>query len=97
PLLRAEAAIHPARLEVAAIGAARNLAIGLLPGQPDLDVVGLARGEAHVAGAEKHDPVGEPEALQHGLGACRHALMLLARALGMRDRDELDLAELVLA
>src|SRR5579883_1079432 len=97
PVLRPEARLHAPRLEVAAIGAARDLAVGSLARQPDLDVVGLARGEPHIAGAEQHHPVGKAEALQHRLGAGRHALMLLARAVGMRDRDQLDLAELVLA
>src|SRR5215469_7111106 len=57
PLLRAKAPIHAPRLEVAAIGAARDLAIGLLSRQPYLDVVGLARGETHIAGAEQHDAI----------------------------------------
>src|SRR5260221_11861763 len=67
--LRPDTRLHAARLDVAAIGAARDLAIGLLSQQPNLDVVGLARGEAHVAGAEQHDAVGKTEALQDRLGA----------------------------
>src|SRR6185437_70302 len=97
PFRRTETRLHAPRLELAAIGAARDLAIGPLAGQPDLDVVGLARGEAHVAGAQQHDPIGEAETLQHFLGAGSHALVLLARAIGMGDRDELDLLELMLA
>ena len=56
--LRAVARIHAAGLEVAAHRAGGNLAIGPLPRQPDLDVVGLLRGEAHVAGGEHDDAVG---------------------------------------
>src|SRR5690348_14734350 len=96
-LLGAEARGHAPRLELAAIGAARDLAIRRLPRQPDLDVIGLARGEAHIAAAEEHHAIGKPEPLQHLLGACGHALMLGLGVLGMRDRDELDLLELVLA
>src|SRR5215212_10931359 len=51
---RAIAGIHAARLEIRADRAARNLAIHSLPRQPHLDVVGLGRSEAHVAGAERH-------------------------------------------
>ena len=39
----------------------------------------------------------EAEPLQHLFGAGGHPLVLLARLLGRRDRDELDLPELVLA
>ena len=51
----ADARVHPPRLEVAADRAGRDLAEGLLARHPDLDVVGLLGGEAHVAGAERHD------------------------------------------
>ena len=47
----AEARVHAPRLEVAAIRARGNFSIGVLSRQPDLDVVGLTRVEAHVAGA----------------------------------------------
>src|SRR3546814_1292747 len=44
------ARVHAPRLEIAAGGAARNLAVGALPRQPDLDVEGPPGGEAQVAG-----------------------------------------------
>src|SRR5262249_45945621 len=53
----AEARLHPAGLELAAIGAAGDLAVGPLPWQPDLDVVGLLGGKAHIAGAERNDAI----------------------------------------
>src|SRR6185437_59399 len=40
-LFRLEARVHAASLELAALRTARNLAIGVLAWQPDLDVVGL--------------------------------------------------------
>ena len=40
--------IHPASLEIAAIGAARDLAVRLLAWQPNLDVVSLSCTETHV-------------------------------------------------
>src|SRR5690606_9837151 len=51
PFGRTIASLHAPRLEIAADRTGRNLAIGVLAGQPDLDVVGLLRAEAHVAGA----------------------------------------------
>src|SRR6185437_15545580 len=92
-----EARIHAPRLILAAIGAAGDLAIGVLAGQPDLDVIGLARGCAHIAGAEQHHAIRKVEPLQHLLGALRHALMLGARLVRMSDRHQLHLVELVLA
>src|SRR5262245_2668169 len=47
----AAARLHAPRLELAAVRAAGDLAIHVLPRQPDLDVVGLLRREAHVPGA----------------------------------------------
>src|SRR5437763_4226038 len=45
PFRRPKARLHAAGLQLAAIGAARDLAIGVLARQPDPDAVGLARGE----------------------------------------------------
>ena len=56
-VLAAIARHHAPRLELAADRAGGNLAIHVLARQPDLDVVGLLRGKAHVAGAERDDAV----------------------------------------
>ena len=96
-VLRPVARVHAPRLEVGADRAARDLAIGALPRQPDLDVVGLGRGEAHVAGAERHGAERQVEPLQDVLGAGEHALVLVGGGLGRGDRDELAFHELVLA
>src|SRR3546814_3859239 len=90
------ARVHAPRLEIAAGGAARNLAVGALPRQPDLDVEGPPGGEAHVAGAERDHPVRQAEALQHRFGGAGHALLFGVRLFRRRDTDQLDLAELVL-
>src|SRR5262249_26690836 len=90
-----EARVHAPSLKVAEIGARRDLAIGVLARQPDLDVVGLARGESHVARAQQHDPVRYAKALEHFLRARGHALVLFFRFVRMRDRHQLDLVELV--
>ena len=74
-----------------------DFAIHVLAGQPDLDVVGLLRGKAHVAGAERDDAVVQPEPPQDFLGGGQHALVLVLGLLRRGDGDELDLGELVLA
>ena len=96
-VLGAAAGVHAAGLEVAAVRAARDLAVAALPRQPDLEVVGPAGGEAGVAGSQRHHPVGQLQPLQHGLGATDHALVLGLRLLRRGDADQLDLGELVLA
>ena len=55
--IRFETEIHAARLEVFAIGAARNFEISPLPRRPHFDVVRLRAGKAHVARAEEHDAI----------------------------------------
>src|SRR5262245_48531634 len=89
--------IHAAGLEITTGRTGRNFAEGVLAGKPDLDVIGLARAEAHVAGAERDGSERQAEPLQHLLGALRHALMLDVRAFIPGDRNELHLVELVLA
>src|SRR5262245_18614705 len=73
----AAARLNAPRLELAAIRATGDLAIGVLARQPDLDVVGLLRREAHVAGAQRDHAIRQAEALQHFLRASGHALVLV--------------------
>ncbi len=96
-VLGAVARVHAPRLELAAERAGRDLAVHVLSGQPHLDVVGLLRGKAHVAGAERDQAVVQIEPAQDFLGAGEHALVLVPALLGRGDGDELDLVELVLA
>ena len=91
------AGIHAPGLEVAADRAGRDFAIGVLAGQPDLDVVSLAGAKTHVARAQRHGAVWQAEPLQHFLCALRHALVFGDRAFLVGDGDQLDLVELVLA
>ena len=58
---------------VAEVRRRRDLPVLLLPRQPHLEVVGELRREADVARRELDHPVGQPEALQHGLGVRRRA------------------------
>ena len=94
--LGAVARVHAPRLEVAANGTGGDLAVGVLPRQPHLDVVGLARRKPHVARAQHHGAVGETEPLQHLLGAVGHALVLRRTLLRRRYGHQLHLGELVL-
>src|SRR3546814_20195729 len=79
------------------LGTARNLAVAVLPRQPDFEVIGLARGKAHVAAAQQHLAVRQFERLEDLFGGARLAFELGVAVLGTDDRDELDLPELVLA
>ena len=89
--------VGAARLEVLAVGAGGDLAVARLPRQPDLEVVGLRRREPHVAGGQRHDPVGKPEPAEHGLRGLGEHLELRVAGLRRGEVDELDLVELVLA
>ncbi len=66
--------VGAAGLEALEVGAGGDLAVGLLAGEPDFEVVGLGGAEAHVAGAEEHAAVGKAEALEDGFGVAGEAL-----------------------
>ncbi|MCW0417619.1 hypothetical protein NB689_003373 [Xanthomonas sacchari] len=93
----APARLHAPRLEVAAVGAGGDLAIGLLRRQPDFQVVGLAGREAHVAGAQQHLAVRQAKRLQHHFGAAGHAFVFGGAVLRAAHADQFHLLELVLA
>ena len=93
----AVARLHAARLEVAAVGAGRNLTVLVLARHPDFQVVGLHRGEAHVAGAQRQLAVRQLQQLQHALGVGGHAFQRLEGLGRLDDLHHLDLVELVLA
>src|SRR5215475_1493907 len=95
--LGAVARVHAPGLKLAAQRAGGNLAIGVLPRQPYLDVVGFLRGEPHVAGAQRDHTVVQIEAPQHFLGAGEHAFVLVFALLRRGDGDEFHFVELVLA
>src|SRR5690348_2226807 len=89
--------VHAARLELTADRAGRNFTVGILARQPDFDVIGLLRGEAHVASTQRYDAIVEVEFLEDLLGAGQHALVLFPGFFRRGDRDKLHLGELVLA
>src|SRR6185295_15941215 len=84
-------------LEVGAVRAGGDLAVGVLAGEPDFEIVGLGCGEAHVAGREADAAVGEVELFEDALGVARQLFERGEAGLGGRQVDQLDLVELVLA
>ena len=58
-----------------------------MSGRPELDLVALGGGEAHVARAQAHDTVVQSEVLQDVFGVCDEAFQLVVRGRGF---DELD-------
>src|SRR5579862_3785369 len=86
---------HPARLEALEVRAGRDLAIGVLPGKPHLDVVRLRRREARVARAEQHGAVRQLELPQDRLGVRGERLVGRGGILGLHDLHDLHLVELV--
>ncbi|MPN30922.1 hypothetical protein SDC9_178393 [bioreactor metagenome] len=92
-----EPGLHPPRLEGFAVGAAGDFAIGTLRRQPDLEVVGLGCREAHVAGAQRDDAVGQLEPLQDGFGVADHFLERSFALIRGDDLHHFDLVELMLA
>src|SRR5213082_207260 len=64
------------RLEVAARRARADLAISVLAGKPDLQVVRLLRRESQICRAKEHDPVVKAQLLQRRLSVA-HQLLLV--------------------
>ena len=97
PSLRAHATAEAPRLVVRRVGAARQLAVAALARQPDLDVVLLRRRGTEVAGRDVRDAVVQAERLRDLLLDREQPVVLLPRAVGMAEREHLDLVELVRA
>src|SRR5688572_26962297 len=94
--LRAVLDAGAARLEGFRVAAGGNLAVGVLPRQPDLEVVGLRGGKADVAAAQKHAAVRKLELRQHRLGVAGESLELVVRLLRRGEGHQLHLVELML-
>ena len=56
-----EPQIHPARLEILEVRAARHFQIRVLPRRPHFDIVGLRRAETEIARAQLDDAVMQAE------------------------------------
>ena len=87
--------IHPARLEILAVRAARHLEITPLPRRPHLEVVGLRARKAHVARAQQHHAVMQTQQLEHALRVRHHFLQLIVAVLRFHNLDQFNLVELM--
>src|SRR5438552_8424599 len=94
---RAKADLRAPRLEVAERRARADLAISVLAGKPDLQVVGLLRRESQICRAKKHHPVVKAQLLQRRLRVAHQLLERGVRSLRFFEADQLHLVELVLA
>ena len=92
-----EPCVHPPRLKIPRGRDRADLAVGVLTGEPGLDVKGPARAKAHVTGAQDHGAVRHAQTFQHVFGTAQHPLLFVVRLIGVGDRYHLDLLELVLA
>lgn len=92
-----ESDVCAASLEVEAVGAGADFAVGVLPGEPHFEVVCFGGVEAGVAGAERHYAIGEFEFLEDGLRVGGHGFEFVEGVLGAYELDHLDFVELVLA
>ena len=86
-LLCLETRFHPARLKVLGIGNTANFQIAPLPRSPNLDVLGLGCGKAHVAATEREYAVVKPQLLQRGLGVNEHFLKLIITVFRLHHLD----------
>src|SRR5665213_1965220 len=84
-------------LEIGAVRARADLAIGLRARHPGLHVVRLRGVEAGVAGAQQHHAVGDPQLFVQARRVAHERLEIVERALRRRQPDEFDLFELMLA
>src|SRR5437868_1396415 len=92
----AEPDLRPPRLEVAERRARADLAVGVLPGQPHLEVVRLLGTEPQVRRAEGHDAMVQSEPLQRLLRVANQLFQGRVRVLRTLEPHQLDLVELVL-
>src|SRR2546425_5008866 len=92
----AEPDLRPPRLEVAERRARADLAVGVLAGQPHLEVVRLLGTYPQVRRAEGHDAMVQSEPLQWRLRVANQLLQGRVRVLRTLEPDQLDLVELVL-
>src|SRR5438105_2865582 len=76
-----EAHAHAPRLEVLEVGAGRALEPGSGARRPDLEVVALRGGEAHVAAAEQHHAIRQLERLEDIRDVSRQLLVLVVARL----------------
>src|SRR2546426_507551 len=88
--------VGAAGLEILEVGAGGDLPEGLLAREPDLQIVRLGRGKAHVASGQADHPVVQSQTLQDRLGVACERFQLVVGALRPSELHDLHLVELVL-
>ena len=87
--------VGPAGLKVGAVGAGAYLQPLVATGGPDLNVIGLGRGETHVAGAQAQHPVRQAQQLADLFGVGQELLQFIAGGFRLHQLVHLHLVELV--
>src|SRR4051794_3233260 len=90
-----EAQVHPSRLEVFEIRAARDFEISILSGRPHFQVVSLSRTKPEISRAKLNHAVVQAQRLQDPLGVRRQRLMLVIGSLRRGDLHHLNFVELM--
>src|SRR6266436_5645204 len=92
-----EANSGAARLKGFAVRTGRNFTKSVARRQPDFEVVRFRGSKAHISGGKQHGAVVQPKFLENGLRVSCERLVLFVAFFRMREREELDFLELVLA
>src|SRR5262249_11839964 len=92
-----EADSGAACLKGLAIGTRRDFAKFVARRKPNLDVVGFCGGEAHVPGAQYHGAMLQTQLVQNGLAMFGQGFVLFVTFFRVRELEELDFLELMLA
>ena len=92
-----KARLHAAGLEIFAVGAAGNFAVGVLCGHPHFQIVGFGCAKAHVAGAQGDYAIGQFEQLEDFFGMPHHFFERIVRLLGAHDLHHFHFVKLMLA
>src|SRR5262249_19817996 len=93
----AEPDLGAACLKRLAVGARRDLAIGVLARKPDFNVIGLGCAEPDVAGRQHDGAVCQSQRFKYGFRDARQAVQLFVRLRGSSKLDQLSLVEWMLA
>ena len=83
-------------LEILKVGAGGNFNVAVVGGHPYFYVIGLCRGEADIARAERNNSVRQTEKLKHTLCIVCERFKLVVRGFGVNKLYKLNLVELVL-
>ena len=92
-----ETRFHTACLEIFAVGAAGNFAVGVLRRNPNFQVIGFGCTETHVAGTQSNHAVGQFQRFQNIFSMADHFFQRFVWFFWMNDLHHFHFVELVLA